>query len=260
MTTINKMSYTPQIIELSDGIKCVSLDDFRKLERELEKLRNITEIAIRRGKGEVGFPDWGFICEEFYKLKEGANDTTSKPTPPAESPDGEGLGARNCWALAREERKHRFDDAVSALDRYGVPDEDIVSALEVLADLLDDEAHGRAHRAAALVANAGASESSTIKQAKCREAADYIEKLERELAEAREQWGTESMNAAQFLSEKTKAMSELEKAQNQLSQIHRWIERHNQDGFIDSLTYPQNLDRCVDALYDKLEIAIARKQ
>jgi len=54
---------------------------------------------------------------------------------------------------------------------------------------------------------------------------------------------------------KTKSMSELEYAQNQLSQIYRWIERHNQDGFIDSLTYTQNLDRCVDALYDKLEIA-----
>jgi hypothetical protein len=52
-----------------------------------------------------------------------------------------------------------------------------------------------------------------------------------------------------------KSMSELEYAQNQLSQIYRWIERHNQDGFIDSLTYTQNLDRCVDALYDKLEIA-----
>jgi hypothetical protein len=48
---------------------------------------------------------------------------------------------------------------------------------------------------------------------------------------------------------------QLEEAQNQLSQIYRWIERHNQDGFIDSLTYTQNLDRCVDALYDKLEIA-----
>lgn len=47
---------------------------------------------------------------------------------------------------------------------------------------------------------------------------------------------------------------ELAEAQNQLSQIHRWIERHNQDGVIDSLTYPQNLDRCFDALYDKLEI------
>ena len=51
----------------------------RKLERERDeareenkKLRDIIEIAISIGKGKVGFPDWGFICEEFYKLKEGA--------------------------------------------------------------------------------------------------------------------------------------------------------------------------------------------
>lgn len=39
---------------------------------ENARLRNIIEIAISIGKGEVGFPDWGFICEEFYKLKEEA--------------------------------------------------------------------------------------------------------------------------------------------------------------------------------------------
>jgi hypothetical protein len=37
---------------------------------ENKKLHDIIEIAISIGKCKVGFPDWGFICEEFYKLKE----------------------------------------------------------------------------------------------------------------------------------------------------------------------------------------------
>jgi hypothetical protein len=86
------------------------------------------------------------------------NDDQAKPdSTEAPSVEGVGLGARNCWAFAREERKRRFDDAVAALDRYGVPEEEIVSALEVLADLVDDEAHGREQRGVGLVANAGAS-------------------------------------------------------------------------------------------------------
>lgn len=45
MTTINKMSYTPQIIELADGTKCVSLGDFRKLKRELAEARAAAKLA-----------------------------------------------------------------------------------------------------------------------------------------------------------------------------------------------------------------------
>lgn len=73
-------------------------------------------------------------------------------------------------------------------------------------------------------------------------------------------WVVPAEIACDLESELGDAIRERDEAQNQLSQIHRWIERHNQDGVIDSLTYLQNLDRCVDALYDKLEIAIARKQ
>ena len=33
------MSFTPQIIELADGLKCVSLEDYKKLERERDEVR-----------------------------------------------------------------------------------------------------------------------------------------------------------------------------------------------------------------------------
>lgn len=42
-------------------------------------------------------------------------------------------------------------------------------------------------------------------------------------------------------------------AQKELSSIHRWIERNHPDGFIDSLTYFQNLDRITENWYDRLD-------
>jgi hypothetical protein len=42
-------------------------------------------------------------------------------------------------------------------------------------------------------------------------------------------------------------------AQKELSSIHRWIERNHADGFIDSLTYLQNLERVTDNWYDRLD-------
>ena len=42
-------------------------------------------------------------------------------------------------------------------------------------------------------------------------------------------------------------------AQAKLSRVYQWIERHSQDGFIDSLTHDQNLDRIADALAEKEE-------
>ena len=42
-------------------------------------------------------------------------------------------------------------------------------------------------------------------------------------------------------------------AQKELSSIHRWIERNHADGFIDSLTYFQNLERVTDNWYDRLD-------
>jgi len=46
---------------------------------------------------------------------------------------------------------------------------------------------------------------------------------------------------------------ERDEAQKELSSIHRWIERNHADGFIDSLTYSQNLERVTDNWYDRLD-------
>jgi hypothetical protein len=46
---------------------------------------------------------------------------------------------------------------------------------------------------------------------------------------------------------------ERDEAQKELSCIHRWIERNHADGFIDSLTYFQNLDRITENWYDRLD-------
>ncbi len=48
-------------------------------------------------------------------------------------------------------------------------------------------------------------------------------------------------------------MSDTPEAQKELSSIHRWIERNHADGFIDSLTYLQNLERVTDNWYDRLD-------
>jgi hypothetical protein len=49
------------------------------------------------------------------------------------------------------------------------------------------------------------------------------------------------------------ARRERDEAQNELSSIHRWIERNHADGFIDSLTYFQNLERVTENWYDRLD-------
>ncbi len=48
-------------------------------------------------------------------------------------------------------------------------------------------------------------------------------------------------------------MRERDEAQKGLSSIHRWIERNHADGFIDSLTYSQNLERVTDNWYDRID-------
>ena len=47
-------------------------------------------------------------------------------------------------------------------------------------------------------------------------------------------------------------MSEMD-LQKELSSIHRWIERNHADGFIDSLTYLQNLERVTDSWYERID-------
>lgn len=47
---------------------------------------------------------------------------------------------------------------------------------------------------------------------------------------------------------------ERDEAQATLTDIHRWIERNHPDGFIDSMTFHQNLERVGDRWYDRLDI------
>jgi hypothetical protein len=47
---------------------------------------------------------------------------------------------------------------------------------------------------------------------------------------------------------------ERDEAQATLTDIHRWIERNHPDGFIDSMTFHQNLERVADRWYDRLDI------
>jgi chromosome segregation ATPase len=42
-------------------------------------------------------------------------------------------------------------------------------------------------------------------------------------------------------------------AEANLSEIHRWIERNHPDGFIDSQTYWQNLERVTENWYDRID-------
>jgi uncharacterized coiled-coil DUF342 family protein len=44
-----------------------------------------------------------------------------------------------------------------------------------------------------------------------------------------------------------------ENTERELSTIHRWIERNHPDGFIDSLSFSQNLERVADRWYERLE-------
>jgi DNA repair exonuclease SbcCD ATPase subunit len=44
---------------------------------------------------------------------------------------------------------------------------------------------------------------------------------------------------------------ERDEAQATLTDIHRWIERNHPDGFIDSMTFHQNLERVTDRWYDR---------
>jgi hypothetical protein len=72
----------------------------------------------------------------------------------------------------------------------------------------------------------------------------------KERNEALEQYDT---LATEHVLTVNKICNERDEAQKQLSSIHRWIERNHSDGFIDSLTYLQNLERVTDNWYDRLD-------
>ena len=50
-----------------------------------------------------------------------------------------------------------------------------------------------------------------------------------------------------------KYQQERDETQKELSSIHQWIKRNHPDGFIDSLTHLQNLDRVTDNWYDRYD-------
>jgi hypothetical protein len=70
--------------------------------------------------------------------------------------------------------------------------------------------------------------------------------LERELAHANQETA--------FYSDACDRNAELHKeAQAKLSTVYQWIERNHPDGFIDSLTHLQNLERVTEANHDRLD-------
>jgi len=53
--------------------------------------------------------------------------------------------------------------------------------------------------------------------------------------------------------ERDELRMQIKATQKNLSSIHQWIERNHPDGFIDSLTCLQNLDRVTDNWYDRYD-------
>ena len=84
----------------------------------------------------------------------------------------------------------------------------------------------------------------------------FASKLERERDEARE-W----QNVKVTKNGETHCLGTLidllererDEALAKLSTVYRWIERNHSDGFIDSQSHLENLDRVADAWHDKLE-------
>jgi hypothetical protein len=76
--------------------------------------------------------------------------------------------------------------------------------------------------------------------------ADFARKLERERDGARQL-------AEEFHRDQVTLLLERENAQKELSSVYQWIKRNHADGFIDSLTYFQNLERVTDNWYDRLD-------
>jgi hypothetical protein len=93
--------------------------------------------------------------------------------------------------------------------------------------------------------------------------ANFARKLERERDEAREEnknlklqlglWEDGNLICEETLGEIRLLEERIEEAQKELSSIHRWIDKNHADGFIDSLTYLQNLERVTDSWYDRID-------
>jgi chromosome segregation ATPase len=92
---------------------------------------------------------------------------------------------------------------------------------------------------------------------------DAAEKIKIERDEAREEntnlklqlglWEDGNLICEETLGEIRLLEERIEEAQKKLSSIHRWINKNHADGFIDSLTYLQNLERVTDSWYDRID-------
>jgi regulator of replication initiation timing len=78
---------------------------------------------------------------------------------------------------------------------------------------------------------------------------DLIENLKLQLG----LWEDGNLICEETLGEIRLLEERIEEALKELSSIHQWIERNHADGFIDSLTYLQNLERVTDNWYDRLD-------
>jgi predicted nucleic acid-binding Zn-ribbon protein len=97
----------------------------------------------------------------------------------------------------------------------------------------------------------------------CNVSSDFARKLKYERDEAREEnknlklqlglWEDGNLICEETLGEIRLLEERIEEAQKELSSIHRWIDKNHADGFIDSLTYLQNLERVTDSWYDRID-------
>jgi hypothetical protein len=71
-----------------------------------------------------------------------------------------------------------------------------------------------------------------------------------EVASYEGNWDTKALRMTNHA---RKLERERDEARAELSSIHQWIDRNHPDGFIDSLTYFQNLERVTDSWYDRLD-------
>ena len=162
--------------------------------------------------------------------------TTQRPTPETDAAafdiphhGGDGTGSRVAvvhYQVARRLERER-DEALALLAQYSAEREH--NAMQALAYKAErDEAIATCQE---LVTDSNA---VTL--------AATVVRLERERNEARE-----------ALSGRTVSCSQCNEAAAKLSTVYRWIERNHPDGFIDSQSHLQNLDRVADAWHDKLE-------
>lgn len=147
-------------------------------------------------------------------------------------------------------------DAVAWVVAFGYQhlneDVDVVGA-EFARQLERERDEARKHLAAA---NKGAEINAHINHSLAAKLAEAKRERDeaRDQLEAMERAGAEQARRADENREwALRAERERDEALAKLSTVYRWIERNHPDGFIDSQSHLQNLDRVADAWHDKLE-------